>query len=185
MSKWIKMWPAESLPLVNQHIFYVVDYRGSHHEYSRKVWNEVLDKMSDEQKGVTLDYWRHPDGTRTPRTIFPLYSKVDPRMLMVKEGWVEDRYPDSFTVRDTRHGRPYMMGVFSDIDVITHWMPIDRPELPFDPLTDIADELDRSIALSDRYDERRNLIKEGVKVTDSWSGNDSYEYSKAHSMELL
>lgn len=166
---WIEVKPGQ-LPLVNQQIFYVIDRRGSPQEWRDRLWNKAIENLSLEQRAV------HVGGNR----YFELFGKTEDRRVIVAQGWVDDRYPDCFTVRNVKDPTKvhhHSVRVFNDVELITHWAPIDWPA---PPTLDLSEE-----EYSQRYDARRAALEISSRnETDFWNNDDQAAYNKAHSMEL-
>ncbi len=177
MSKWIEVTP-DTLPLVNQQIFFVVDYRGSIQETRRDLWNSTLNKMKPEEKGLVMQWGVYPDGERVPLQIIPLFENFDPRKVIVKQGWVHKRWPDCFEVRATKNvpsdGR--YLHIYDDIELYTHWMPIDWPVPPAIPLD--------TLEAYDRYHARMEVLTKGSAWTDTWSYEEERAYNRTYSVPL-
>jgi len=175
MIKWIELKPGCELPLVNQRIYYVVDYRGSPQETRNKLWNDALASMNAADIGIPISYNRYPDGTRTVREYIEIFKPVDPTLVKIKDGYVHDRYPDCFTVRP--HAKyHYWYQVFSDVDLITHWAAFPELELP--EITRTLEDKDKY----DYYDQRMKWLIEGQAYTDAWSSQEASDFNKAHSL---
>lgn len=170
--RWFEV-KVNQLPLVNQEILYVVDYRGSPEELWRRAYNKVVENNKDKYILPLEQAVDHTNGVRVITRGFQLFKPYDETMVYVAHGWVHDRYPDAFTVRPTQkysatHGTSSV-----DVQYITHWMPM--PLLPVPHLTE-----DEAVLL---YNKRMQALKEGNQLSNSWSYEEFKKYQEENSTE--